>query len=380
MSLELTFLGTGSAYPAPHRGASALVLRTESGDNWLFDCGEGTQTQLMRSPLRPGRISKVFISHLHGDHLFGLPGLLCTISLNLSPEAPHRSVEIYGPRGLRQFLRVTLGLSGSQLLFPYTVHELEPTPEQSPEEGQLSEEVTSEQGAPHPQELPGRNISLDLRSDLYLLLQDDRFSVSAFRLFHRVPSFGFCVQERDRPGRLKTELLLELGVRPGPLYGRLKSGHSVTLDSGRVVSPAEVLEEDVPGRKVCVLGDCSAVLGQAPLGLCSGADVLVHEATLGDEQRDKAVERGHSTPAMAAAVARACGVKRLVLNHFSQRYRPSGPSGPQSEGDDVNELKTQAEQALQGTDTEVVLAEDFLTLSIPLRTRRRPPHSVHPSN
>lgn len=148
--MDVTFLGTGSAYPSPHRGASALVLRTE-GECWLFDCGEGTQTQLMKSQLRagestiglnvhplgriqktssyimynsifyPGRITKVFISHLHGDHLFGLPGLLCTVSLNSNPDPQqnHSCLDIYGPRGLRHFLRVTLGLTGSQLLFPY---------------------------------------------------------------------------------------------------------------------------------------------------------------------------------------------------------------------------------------------------------------------
>uniref|UniRef100_A0A8C6WIG1 ElaC ribonuclease Z 1 n=1 Tax=Neogobius melanostomus TaxID=47308 RepID=A0A8C6WIG1_9GOBI len=192
MSMDMTFLGTGSAYPAPHRGASALVLRTD-GDCWLFDCGEGTQTQLMKSQLRAGRITKVFISHLHGDHLFGLPGLLCTVSLNTNPDPPQKlkCVDIYGPRGLRHFLRVTLGLTGSQLVFPYAVHELEPTPDQSPEEGWLTL---------HPQEQQGRSIALDPSSDTYLLLEDSKFVVRAFRLFHRVPSFGFCVQERDRPG------------------------------------------------------------------------------------------------------------------------------------------------------------------------------------
>ncbi|XP_006789844.2 zinc phosphodiesterase ELAC protein 1 [Neolamprologus brichardi] len=370
MTMDLTFLGTGSAYPSPHRGASALVLRTD-GECWLFDCGEGTQTQLMKSQLRAGRITKVFISHLHGDHLFGLPGLLCTVSLNTSSESQQdlNCVDIYGPRGLRHFLRVTLGITGSQLLFPYAVHELEPTSDQSPEEGKLNPEMAAECGPLHPQEQPGRTISLDVSSDTYLLFEDQKFVVKAFRLFHRIPSFGFCIQERDRPGRLKTELLKELGLKPGPLYGRLKAGESVTLESGRVVQPSEVLEEAIPGRKVCILGDCSSVLGEGPQRLCSRADILVHEATLGNEHREKAVDHGHSTPEMAAAVARACCARRLVLNHFSQRYKPS-TMVKEGDEDHVSELKRQAEEALQDTGVDVILAEDFLTLQISLRRSR----------
>ncbi|KAM9743897.1 zinc phosphodiesterase ELAC protein 1 [Menidia menidia] len=367
MTMDITFLGTGSAYPSPHRGASALVLRTD-GECWLFDCGEGTQTQLMRSQLRAGRITKVFISHLHGDHLFGLPGLLCTVSLNTNadPQQSLNCVDIYGPRGLRHFLRVTLGLTGSQLLFPYAVHELEPTPDQCPEEGRLSLEMTAESGPLHQQEQPGRTISLDASADCYHLFEDKKFAVKAFRLFHRIPSFGFCVQEHERPGRLKTELLKELGLKPGPLYGRLKAREPVTLESGRVVRPGEVLDEAVPGRKVCVFGDCSAALGEGALRLCRGADVLVHEATLGDEHREKALEHGHSTPGMAAAVARACRAHRLVLHHFSQRYKPR-PLQTDGDEDGVDELRRQAERALQNTGAEVTLAEDLMTLSIPLK-------------
>ncbi|XP_056149612.1 zinc phosphodiesterase ELAC protein 1 [Lampris incognitus] len=365
--MDLTFLGTGSAYPSPNRGASALVFRTE-GESWLFDCGEGTQTQLMRSQLRAGRITKVFISHLHGDHLFGLPGLLCTLSLNTNPSPTHTPpcVEIYGPRGLRHFLRVTLGLTGSQLLFPYAVHELEPTADQSPLEGQLTPEMTAGSGPLHPQEQPGRTISLDVINDCYYLLEDKKFVVKAFRLYHRVPSFGFSIQEHDRPGRLKTELLKELGLTPGPLYGRLKAGESVTLASGRVISSSEVLEEVIPGRKICILGDCSSLMGEGPLRACSQADILVHEATLGDEHHEKALEHGHSTPKVAAAVARACCARRLVLHHFSQRYKPCAL---QKEGDedDITQLGRQAEEALQGSGIEVTLAEDFLTLPIPLK-------------
>lgn len=159
-----------------------------------------------------GKINKVFISHLHGDHLFGLPGLLCTVSLNYSPTQPPQCVNIYGPVGLRHFLRVALGLSGSQLLFPYAVHELEPTSDQCPPEGLLSPTVTQASESLHPQERPGRTICLDGESDCYLLCEEKHFTVKAFRLFHRIPSFGFCVQEHDRPGRLNTQLLKELGM------------------------------------------------------------------------------------------------------------------------------------------------------------------------
>lgn len=155
-------------------------------------------------------------------------------------------------------------------------------------------------------------------------------------------------------------------MKPGPLYGRLKAGEPVTLESGRVVLPSEVLEDAIPGRKVCILGDCSSILGEGPLALCNGADVLVHEATLANKHREKAVDHGHSTPEMAAAVARACRARRLVLYHFSQRYKPCCLYKDGDE-DDVSELKRQAEEALQDSGVEVTLAEDFLTLQIPLK-------------
>lgn len=135
-----------------------------------------------------------------------------------------------------------------------------------------------------------------------------------------------------------------------------------------MLQPSEVLEDAIPGRKVCIFGDCSSVLGEGALALCSRADVLVHEATLGNEHREKAVENGHSTPDMAAAVARACGARHLVLYHFSQRYKPCClHKDGDGDGDDVAELKRQAEEALQDSGVEVTLAKDFLTLQIPLK-------------
>ncbi|NXS54872.1 RNZ1 protein, partial [Brachypteracias leptosomus] len=206
MSMDITFLGTGSAYPSPTRGASAIVLRRE-GECWLFDCGEGTQTQLMRSHLRAGRITKIFITHLHGDHIFGLPGLLCTLSLQSSPDPTKPPVEIYGPVGLRSFIQRSLELSHSQLLFPYLVHELLPTRDQCPpEEFKDFSCLDRAEGSPQ-----GRRLQLDAGEDSYLLVEDEQLVVKAFRLFHRVPSFGFVVEEKPRPGKLNVQKLKDFG-------------------------------------------------------------------------------------------------------------------------------------------------------------------------
>ncbi|NXM85524.1 RNZ1 protein, partial [Oenanthe oenanthe] len=195
--------------PGPSRGASALVLRRE-GQCWLLDCGEGTQTQLMRSHLRAARITKIFITHLHGDHMFGLPGLLCTLSLQSDPDASKAPVDIYGPLGLRSFLWRSLELSHSQLLFPIAVHELVPTPDQcSPEEFRDFSGLDRAEGLGRGP--PGRVLRLDPGEESFLLLEEEQLEVRAFRLFHRVPSFGFVLEEKPRPGRLDVHKLRELG-------------------------------------------------------------------------------------------------------------------------------------------------------------------------
>ncbi|CAN8219980.1 unnamed protein product [Coccothraustes coccothraustes] len=353
MSLEITFLGTGSAFPCPSRGASALVLR-RGGQCWLFDCGEGTQTQLMKSHLRAAKITKIFITHLHGDHIFGLPGLLCTLSLQRSPDAGVVPIDIFGPLGLRSFLWRSLELSHCQGLLPFSVHELVPTRDQCPPE-EFRDFSGLDRGEGLAQAPPGRVLQLDAGTESYLLLEDEELSVRAFRLFHRVPSFGFVLEEKPRPGKLKVQILEELGVPPGPLYGQLKSGRAVVLSSGVTVQPGDVLAPPVPGRKVCILGDCSGPVGPAAQRLCAQADLLVHEATLEDGQRDKARERGHSTPGAAARFALGCRARRLVLTHFSQQYRPQH----------LGSLKREAEAAMGGQ--EVTLAEDFMTIEIPVK-------------
>ncbi|KFO77975.1 Zinc phosphodiesterase ELAC protein 1, partial [Cuculus canorus] len=192
MAMDITFLGTGSAYPSPTRGASALVLRRE-GECWLFDCGEGTQTQFMKSHLKAGRITKIFITHLHGDHFFGLPGLLCTISLQSNPDTNKSPVEIYGPLGLRDF-----------------VWRMVPTRDQCPTE-EFKDFSYLERDEVSPQGAQGRILRLDPIENSYLLFEDEQLVLKAFRLFHRIPSFGFVVEEKPRTGKLNVQKLKELG-------------------------------------------------------------------------------------------------------------------------------------------------------------------------
>ncbi|XP_003784749.1 zinc phosphodiesterase ELAC protein 1 [Otolemur garnettii] len=362
MSMDVTFLGTGAAYPSPTRGASAVVLRCE-GECWLFDCGEGTQTQLMKSQLKAGRITKIFITHLHGDHFFGLPGLLCTISLQSSSVVAKQPIEIYGPIGLRDFIWRTMELSHTELVFPYVVHELVPTADQCPTE-ELKEFARVNVADGPPTEGQGRTILLDSEENSYLLVDDEQFVVKAFRLFHRIPSFGFSVMEKKRPGKLNAQKLKDLGVPPGPAYGKLKNGISVVLDNGVTVFPEDVLKKPIVGRKICILGDCSGVVGDGGVKLCFEADLLIHEATLDDAQMDKAKEHGHSTPQMAATFAKSCHAKRLVLTHFSQRYKPVALAR-EGETDGIAELKKQAESVLDLQ--EVTLAEDFMVIGIPIK-------------
>nr|XP_036274609.1 zinc phosphodiesterase ELAC protein 1 [Pipistrellus kuhlii] len=362
MSMDVTFLGTGAAYPSPTRGASALVLRCE-GECWLFDCGEGTQTQLMKSQLKAGRITKIFITHLHGDHFFGLPGLLCTISLQSGSPVTKQPIEIYGPTGLRDFIWRTMELSHTELGFPYVVHELVPTADQCPAE-ELKEFAHVGRADSSPKEGQGRTILLDSEENSYLLVDDEQFVVKAFRLFHRIPSFGFSVVEKKRPGKLNAQKVKDLGVPPGPAYGKLKNGISVVLENGVTISPQDVLKKPIIGRKICILGDCSGVVGDGGVKLCFEADLLIHEATLDDAQMDKAKEHGHSTPQMAAAFAKLCQAKRLVLTHFSQRYKPVALAR-EGETDGIVELKKQAESVFDFQ--EVTLAEDFMVIGIPIK-------------
>lgn len=311
--MELTMLGTAAGRPAEGRNvtAAALVLPPGRGTFWLFDCGEGTQHQLLRAGLKLTKLERIFVTHLHGDHLFGLPGLLGSRS-SMGCDAP---LAVYGPRGIRHWLETTFSVTGSHIHYELEIHEIE----------------------------GGGGV----------VLEDGEFTVTAAPLNHRIACFGYRVEERPRPGTLNAARLAELGVPPGPLYARLKAGEDVELADGRVIRAAEVTGPPIPGRVIAILGDTTPC--ESAVRLAEGADLVVHEATFEAALADKAAEYGHSTTAEAARTARDAGAARLLLTHFSGRYRD----------EDLARLEAEAREVFPPS----AAARDFLTVHLPHKRR-----------
>ncbi|GLH15805.1 Zinc phosphodiesterase ELAC protein 1 [Gryllus bimaculatus] len=402
--MQIVFLGTASCFPTPHRGVSCTGLRFEDGSTWLFDCGEGSQIKLQQSVLKIGKLTKIFITHLHGDHLFGLPGLVCTIGGHC-PDRPNFVLEIYGPLGLRKFLRQALSLSRSPLPFSYVVHELVPVEKQYPEDWTTWEVNHLCNDSKHPQEIIGRDISS--QKDVWDVFSDEHVSVKAGPVLHRVPCFGYVVSEKDKPGALLVNKLEKLGILPGPMYGQLKKGKSIKTASGEVVDqfpekegkkynvpllfnkfsfflffldkvhiePSEVLGPSKKGRKITILGDTHNPSYMTELAVNS--DVLIHEATMEDALKEKAITFGHSTPSMAAHFAQSICARKLILYHFSQRFRGNEKEDTEAScqyfkisvhffNPHVKILHDEAVCALgDQTTCDVIIAEDLLSISIP---------------
>lgn len=337
----------------------------------MFDCGEGSQVQLMKSAVRPGRITKIFITHLHGDHVFGLPGLLCTISAGANEDAT--PLELYGPVGLRQMLRTVLNLARSQLQFRYTVHELHHDIHPGDYDGMTewcpSYEAT---GQLHFREVEGDNIFKN-PDGYWDVCRDGSLCVRANTLVHRVACFGFVITEDPLPGRLLVDKLKALGIPPGPLYAKLKKGETVVSSDGIKVSSAEVVGPCRRGRKVVILGDTCDSSSMIPI--TNEADVLVHEATNENSHEEKCRENGHSTPAMAAAFCHSIRARKLILTHFSQRYKKVGDDlkpGEQS----IEVLEREASEELTRIDptltVDVSCAEDLKVYAIAAKTDMLP--------
>lgn len=308
--MELTFLGTGSGSPTRARNVSGCALRLpQRGEWWLFDCGEGTQHQLLRTPhLRLSQLTRIFLTHLHGDHLFGLPGLLASRALSQGGSGP---VTLYGPEPLGPWLKATLRASSMRFGFPVTV-------------------VTLEPGA---------------------ICDDGDFRVTAAEARHRVEAYAFAVEERPQAGRFDVDAARALGIPAGPIYGRLKDGQTVTLDDGRVIDGRTLVGPPRPGRKVVFSGD--TVFSPNVVALAEGADLLVHESTYAEADRALADRAHHATASQAAQTACAAGVRRLVLTHFSSRYEGAADVG-------VDTLLEEARALFP----ETLLAHDLMRLEV----------------
>jgi len=289
--MELYFLGTGAGMPSKERNVTAAVLKLfdERGTMWLFDCGEGTQHQMLRSPLKASRLEHIYITHLHGDHIYGLPGLLTSRS-NQGGTDP---LTLFGPPGLKALLEPVLRLSQAHLSYELMIREIE--------EGTVFE--------------------------------DDTFEVVCAKLDHRIDSYGYRVTEKDKPGKLDVARLEELGIPPGPLYGRIKRGETVELPDGTTLDGRTCIGPPIRGRKLAVLGDTRPC--ESAVRLAQDVDLLVHEATFDASLADLARAYYHSTAREAAETARRAGAKSLVLSHISSRYQEDGAKRLVEEARDI---------------------------------------------
>jgi ribonuclease Z len=302
--MQVIFLGTGGSIPTPKRGLSAIAVRRKN-ELLLFDCGEGTQRQMIQAGVGFHRKAKVFVTHMHGDHVLGLPGLLQTMALL----GRKTKLEIYGPVGIRAFVEAMNQTVRFSLTFPVEVSEVESG----------------------------------------LVCEEKEYTVIAAQSNHIDNSLAYALVEKPRPGRFNTQKAKKLGVPEGPLWSKLQCGSSVTLPNGKKVEPEMVLGASRPGRKIVYSGDTGQ--SENVVKLAEKADLLIHEATFDDQLAERAIEDGHSTPCVAAETAKKAGVKRLVLTHISARYK------------DADLLLEQAKKIFVNTD----VADDFMRLELPLQ-------------
>jgi ribonuclease Z len=308
VDLDLVFLGTSASMPTAQRAPAALLVR-RGGERLLFDCAEGTQRQLQRSSVGLPDLEEIFITHFHADHFLGLPGMLKTFALRGRDEL---QLTVYGPSGLEALfghLKPFLG----RLPYPLRLVELAAGDE----------------------------------------LERGEYRIETFALDHGVSALGYALVEHERPGRFDVDAADALGVPPGPERGMLQGGDPITLSDGTIVTPDEVLGQARPGRKLVLAGDTAP--SPAVVQAAHQADVLVHEATFGAGEDERARETLHSTAANAAEVARLADVRLLALTHLSTRYFG-------------RELAEEARAVF----AETVVPRDFDTIEIPFPERGAP--------
>lgn len=302
--MKVVFLGTAGSVPTPKRSLPAILVK-RGGEQLLFDCGEGVQRQMVMAGASFHRETKVFVTHMHGDHILGLPGLMQTMALL----DRYKLLEVYGPPGIEKFVKCIRETVQFALTFPIEIHEIH-------EAGVVCEEP--------------------------------EYKVQAIWANHVIPSLAYALVEKPRPGKFYPEKAKALGVPEGPLWSQLQHGKRVRLPNGKTVKPEDVMGPPRPGRKIVYTGDTRPFDGLADFA--AGADLLIHDATLDDELAEKAYEDGHSTPSQAAENAKKARVKRLVLTHISARY------------EDSKALLKNARKIFRNTQ----IAEDFMEIEISL--------------
>jgi len=302
--LRIIFLGTGGSLPTRNRNPSAIMVNRE-GELLLFDCGEGTQQQMMRARTGMKNLTAIFISHFHADHFLGIPGLIQTMSF-LGRKEP---LLIYGPEGTREFTELFKAFGFFN--FKYEIYGIQLKP------GEVVE-----------------------RKD---------YVIRALKTEHSIPSLGYTLIENPRLGRFNREKAVELGVPPGPLFAELQKGNSLEVD-GRLVKPEDVMGPSRPGRTIVYTGDtrpCESILKAS-----GDADLLIHDCSFSDEMKDWAEESGHSTAGEVATLAKKAGVRKLVLTHISSRYT-----------DDVGPILTDSKRIFEN----LIVAEDLMDIEIPFK-------------
>ena len=305
MSLSIRLLGTSASRPTIERNVSSLAVHRE-GETLMFDCGEGTQRQMMRYGISFA-LEDIFFTHMHADHLLGVVGLMRTMALQGRVER----LRLWGPRGASRVLKRAEGLGFERATFPIEIIELE------------ADQRIARTG----------------------------YEIVGFAVDHRgSASLGYALVEEDRKGRFNPDLARELGIPEGPLWGQIHRGKAITLDDGRVIEPSVLVGPQRPGRTVVITGDTRPCTGT--IDAARGADLLVHESTFGDEEAARALDTGHSTAREAAQVAREAGVRRLLLTHFSARYSR-----------DAIELEREARSVF----AETLIGRDGTEVDVPFR-------------
>ena len=304
MSVRIIFLGTAGSIPTLKRNLPA-VLVCRKNDQLLFDCGEGAQRQMLMAKTGFHRNMKIFLSHMHGDHVLGLPGLMQTMALM----DRRNKLQVYGPNGIRHFLQSVKEALQFGLTYPVEIHEIYSA-------GTICEEA--------------------------------EYTIEAAESNHVMSSFAYAFIEKQRPGKFYPEKAKAMGVPEGELWSKLQRGEKVKLANGKTVKPEDIMGSIRNGRKIVYTGDTRPFKDFARFA--SGANLIIHDATLDDTLVEKANQDGHSTPSQAAEQAAKAKAKRLILTHISARYP------------DAKLLLDQAQKGFKN----VAIAEDFLEIELPI--------------